>query len=282
MLSLSQNVQGSFETIYESGPDYFKPTYGGFGVNCRGRIICGAGLDKSNTRLKNVFEFRNKKFIEIKPLTTRRSHCASLYITTGLQNHGGLLLVAGSARGEGRHTMEYLIMNNQFRSNDWVLCDDNLPCNVRHHQMNLFQNKVILSGGYINGSPSNNVWLGTFSFNQKLRVNWSFLPPMMESRYGHVAIVIQDKLFCIGGYRSKSSEYYSFETNQWQNGPELPFILYGAKAVLTNQQNKSYLLGGQRDGKISENISLFDPIKGVTNIEAKLNIGSYFHTAVLI
>ena len=130
MLSLRQNNQGSFEAAYKPGPDYYKSIISGFGVNCNGRIICGAGMDDfyRQTTLDNVFIFENNQFIEINPLTTKRSDCSSLYIPLDLENHGGLLLVAGSSRVEGHNTMEYLMMNNDFRSNKWLICENNLPC----------------------------------------------------------------------------------------------------------------------------------------------------------
>ena len=130
---------------------------GGFGVNCNGRIICGAGRDDSDKKLNNVFEFRNNNFTEIKPLKTKRYYCSSLYIPNTLQNHDGFLLVAGSYRGEGKNTMEYLMINDNVENNDWILCEDNLPCTFHRHQMNLLQNKLILTRGYINGIYSNNV-----------------------------------------------------------------------------------------------------------------------------
>jgi hypothetical protein len=148
--------------------------------------------------------------------------------------------------------------------------------------MNLLHNKLILTGGVIDDSSSNKAWQGIISFNQQLRVNWSPLPQMMESRSGHVAIVIEDKLFCIGGWDSKSSEYFCFVTNRWLKGPELPFTLWGAKAILTSQQNKCFLLGGQRNDEYSENITLFDPIKGVEKIEGCLDIPRFGHISVLL
>ena len=228
--------------------------HGGFGVNCNGRIICGAGLDSYGDGLRKVFEFSNDNFVEIKPLTTGRALCPSLYIPPALENQGGLLLVAGSLNG--KDTMEYLMINNEFKSNHWRVCDDNLPCSVGEHQMNLLQNKLILTGGWIDGSLSNKVWQGNISFNQQLRVHWTPLPPMMESRRGHVAVVIQNKLFCIGGWGSKSSEYFSFETNRWEKGPELPSQLFGTTAVLTKQQNQCFLLGGNRGSKNYHTITL--------------------------
>jgi hypothetical protein len=178
--------------------------------------------------------------------------------------------------------MEYLIINNDSRNNQWRVCDDRLPCRVSYHQMNLFQNKLILTGGWTIGRASSKVWKGIISFNQKLRVNWFPLPSMMENRYGHVTVLIQDKLFCIGGWGKKSTEYFSFENNCWNKGPELPFILGGAKAVLNKKQNQCFLLGGLRDSEYSASISLFDPINGVTNIEGSFGIPRSFHSAVLL
>ena len=86
----------------------------GFGVNCNGRIICGAGYDDSGNELNNVFEFRNNMFTQIKPLKMKRNRCSSLYIPPTLQNHDGLLLVAGSLYGEGRNTMEYLMISDNI------------------------------------------------------------------------------------------------------------------------------------------------------------------------
>jgi N-acetylneuraminic acid mutarotase len=105
---------------------------------------------------------------------------------------------------------------------------------------------------------------------------------MMVTRHDNVTVVIQGKLFCIGGQGYKSSEYFSFQNNRWQKGPELPFTLEGAKAILTKQQNQCFLLGGYRDGKESEDITLFDPIKGIEKIEGCLDIPRSLHIAVLL
>jgi N-acetylneuraminic acid mutarotase len=180
--------------------------------------------------------------------------------------------------------MEYLMINKDLRSNQWRLCEDKLPYHVHGHQMNLLQNKIILTGGKIN-RPTSDVWQGSISFNKKnLRVNWTPLPRMMETRRGHVAVVIQDKLFCIGGHHTKSTEYFSFETNRWHKGPELPSELRGrTKGVLTMQQNQCFLVGGgKRDNERAATLSLFDPIKGVKIIEESLDIPRFGHIAVTL
>ena len=195
--------------------------------------------------------------------------------------------MAGSCLVKGGNTMEYLMINNNFRINKWRVCDDKLPYSACGHGMNLLENRIILTGGEVNGKLSNEVWQGKISLITKLHVNWFPLPPMMETRHNHVTVVIQEKLFCIGGdngngKHSASTEYFSFEANCWQKGPELPFILSGGKAVVNKQQTQCFLLGGYRDGRNSTNISLFDPIKGITNIQGNLDFPRCNHIAVML
>ena len=69
----------------------------------------------------NVFVFQSNDFVEISPLIKVRFHCSSLYIPLASGKHDGLLLVAGSCRAKGKingdTSMEYLMINNDFRSN---------------------------------------------------------------------------------------------------------------------------------------------------------------------
>ena len=63
---------------------------------------------------------------------------------------------------------------------------------------------------------------------------------MFESRQGHVSVVLEDKLYCLGGDTSagietlKSVECFSFLTNKWQRCPDLHCTLLGAKGVFNN------------------------------------------------
>jgi len=302
VVTLHWRGQDSFQATYEPIEDNLIPTYGGFCENCNGHVIGGGGNWHGSGTSGGVFEFYENSFIQIfsygkngkteeRNLIMGRSFCSSLYIPPALENHDGILLVAGSYGGKGSTNMEYLMVNNDFRHNHWLVCEDRLPSSVdtrkiqsiRHHQMNLLQNKIILTGGWINGTTSNTVWLGKYSFNlQKLRVKWSLLPPMIQSRCGHVAVVIQDKLFCIGGMGQNTTEYFSFESKCWQKGPQLPFTLEGAKAVFNKQKNQCYLLGGLRDNENSADVSLFDPIKGITKMDWSMDIPRAYHIAVLL
>ena len=278
------------------------PSIGNFCVQCNGRVICGGGLRSIpkcvNTPSKNVYEWRSNQFMEIKSLNFGRSYASAVFYSPNIQNHDGILIVAGKS-GFAGHTMEYLTMNDSFRHHDWRVCTDQLPLDLPsvqiyqdnfqdyHHinfyQINIFQNKLILIniiGG--NKSRYNKVWEGDISFEQELRVKWSPLPPMLVSRPNCVSVVIDDKFFCIGGRYTKSTEYFSFRTNSWQKGPDLPFTLSDAKAVVNPSTSQCFILGGRRDGGYYTKVYLFDPENGLIGIQGELDIARCNSIAVLL
>ena len=59
------------------------------------------------------------------------------------------------------------------------------------------------------------------------------------------------------------------------------WIITKAKAVL-NKKDQCFLVGGYRDGEGSKSINMFDPIKGIINVQGELSIGRYSHIAVLL
>ena len=195
------------------------------------------------------------------------------------------MIVAGGYGGDD--SLEYIIINDSFRSNKWRVCADTLPSKIHNHQLNIVQNKLFLTGGYITGKgKTNEVWQGTISFKPLLRVNWTPLPPMLECRYGHVATVINDTIFCIGGMGPEMgknyTEYYSIETNRWEKGPYLPFTLSQAKGVANHASKQCIIIGGIRNDKCSSKVSLFDPIKGIMDVQGEFNIACHSHIGVLL
>jgi hypothetical protein len=194
---------------------------------------------------------------------------------------GGLGTPEGS---EDQDTMEYLIMNDTFKCNDWQVCLDHLPERLYDHQINIFQNKLILTGGC--SSRPNKAWEGNISFEPELRVKWTPLPSMLEFRDQHVAAVIGDKLFCIGGFNNKSTEYYSSKTNSWQKGPDLPFTLIGAKGIVNSLLCQCFIVGGivgdDHGQRESSKVYLFDPQKGLIDIQGEFGTPRSNHIAVLL
>ena len=246
--------QGEVRSTYQAVKNYPVSSTGGFGINCKERVICGGGEVAS----RNVYKWQINQFVAINSLNIERAYSSSVYLPINIRNVDGVLIVAGGVGWgdhgeEARDTMEYLIMNDSFGSNEWRLCSDKLPCEVFGHQMNICQGKLILSGGEIRGQGiTNQVWEGNISFEKELRIKWTPCTPMLERRLYHVSVAIGDKIFCIGGEnsytrRTKSTEYFSVTTNDWQKGPDLPFAISGAKCVVNKLTGQCFIVGGFRD-----------------------------------
>ena len=193
---------------------------------------------------------------------------------------------------DGSNCIEYLVMNALFRSNPWRVCKDKIPSTVSDYQVNIYENKLILTGGYNcdDREYSNQVLEGSITFEKsELRVSWTLLKPMHEKRFNHVAAVIGDCLYCLGGEEDedkddlKSTEYYSFKSKEWKRGLNLQCCLSQAKGVVDQALKLCFIIGGVRDGVRSPQVSLFNPFEGLLDIEGDIDITSYNEiTAVLL
>ena len=301
-------TEDSMQATYERVQDHFTPTYAGFAANCNGRIICGERVSRVGVsaleyirgleRSKNVYLFEDNRFTQIKSLNCKRLDPSVVYFPPNIVNDAGVLIITSESGLKNR--MEYLIMDDSFRCNDWHMCLDCVPVKIHTHQTNIFQNKLILTGGELHRAATewekwdkqvdeiteSNAWEGTISFEPELRVKWNPLPAMIVHRYYHVAVVIGDKLFCIGGHNTKSTEYYSFVTNSWQKGPDLPFILHGATGVVNPILGQCFIVCSIAMDDLGNNYSskvyLFDPQKGLIDVKGEFDIGRMNNIAVLL
>ena len=231
--------------------------------------------------LKKVYEWKSNKFIEIKPLNSGRSSCSSVFVPLNIENDEGVLVVAGGA-GDGTETMEYLTIpsDDSLIVHDWRVCRDKLPHRLHNSQMHILKNKLILNGNN-DASGKIEVWVGNISFETELRVKWTPLPQMIEERRCHISVCIDDKIFCIGGISKRSTEYFSFKNFSWQKGPDLPFWFYGARGVVNQSTNQCFIVGGCQDVEEASTVYLFDPKKGLIDIQGDSDFPSIFdHIAV--
>ena len=126
------------------------------------------------------------------------------------------------------------------------------------------------------------VWEGTITIQGRLRVEWKPLLPMLEPRHGHVSLLIDENLYCIGGWHNNSTEYYSFQNKVWKKGPDLPFTLGDARCVFNPVRNQHFIIGGCCNGEMSSNLYIFHPQKGLIEIEGEMDIPCAGHIAVLL
>ena len=252
---------------------------GGFGVNCNNTVIIGGGEDSSHKVLKDVFQWTSNQFVPMQPLNFSRYYCSSVYVPLDTEKQDGVLIVTGSY-GEGGDTIEYLNIDGSTRSNKWVTCVDKLPCELYGHQMTLHQGKIIISGGMGIEDFSNQIWEGTITIQDKLRVEWKSLAPMLERRIFHVSLITNEHLYCIGGMDLNTTEFYSFKKKTWEKGPDLPFTLDSAQCVHNPITNQHFIIGGLCDGKKSSKIYTWDPKKSLIEVKGEIDIPRNDHIAV--
>ena len=158
--------------------------------------------------------------------------------------------------------------------------------------MNVFNDRVVITGGISHDEDvENTVWEGAISFNPNFNVKWTRLPSMLQARYDHVAAVLNNKLYCIGGsnyelinegMQFRSSEYLSKDKKSWKSGPSLDFSLNTAKYVVDEASQICIITGGNRNRYDTSNkVSIFHATNGLKDI-GELNTSLEDHIAVLL
>ena len=311
-MTLRQNKTKALYSTYESVKNKLSHTSNFVTANC-GNVSLVGGLQEGTCR---IFEYKSKEYKQLPNLKFMGPFSSLIYFESDSKLHENVVIAIGSPsyydlvfETAGRNCIEYLIMNESFRYNSWKVCNDKLPSNVSDYQINIFENKLILSGGYNceDREYTNQVWQGDITFenysdsddsddnddsddlnNSALRVTWSLLKPMIEKRFNHVSFVIGDCLYCIGGEEDedkedlRSTEFYSFETEKWTKGQNLPFGLSQAKVVVDQALKLCFIIGGVRDGVRSSKVSLFDPYDGISDIEGAIDIDSYNEMSIVL
>ena len=264
-------------------------------VNCGNLTIIG-GM-KNN--LYHIFEFELKECKQMSCLNFKGTFSSIVHFSSNSPPQEDILIAVGYSSyydlifgTDGSNCIEYLVMNALFRSNPWRVCKDKMPSTVSDYQVNIYENKLILTGGYNcdDREYSNQVLEGSITFEKsELRVSWTLLKPMHEKRFNHVAAVIGDCLYCLGGEEDedkddlKSTEYYSFKSKEWKRGLNLQCCLSQAKGVVDQALKLCFIIGGVRDGVRSPQVSLFNPFEGLLDIKGNIDITSYNEiTAVLL
>ena len=187
--------------------------------------------------------------------------------------------------------------SSSLSPNRWIACKDKIPgifgANV---EVFALQDKIVLADveynkiyeGRVVHDPTNNgtIQVGRYRWTPVPTTNilWASFPEMIEPRYNHSITVLGDRLLLsIGGHSTsqdkcvKVCEYFSYESNTWNIGPELPFCLQQAQILpLEDEENTSFkciIVGGIRDHRISPTLSLFDLEGGdITNFKGTLDI----------
>ena len=309
VLTLRSDSTQNFKATYEPVSNNFVDRHNLIATNVGNASFIGGMLDmdreivdslesRTNDRACNVFEYDLKDSKRISNLNFEGPFSSLLYFSPSSKSQEKVLIATGYSSyydlifgTKGSNRIEYLILNDWYRTNSWKVCKDKLPSNVSDYQINIHKDQIILTGGYHcdDREYSNQAWQGNVVFDgTELRVSWTLLKPMHEKRLNHVAIVIDDFLYCLGGEEDedkddlKSTEYYSFVTKEWARGKDLSFGLSQAKGVVVEALKLCFIIGGVRNGVKSSKVSLFDPVEESIDIEKEINLDIYNEIAAVL
>lgn len=93
--------------------------------------------------------------------------------------------------------------------------------------------------------------------------SWKSLPDMPRARFGHCAVIYQDRVWLIGGKNQLGSsisqiDCYNLKTGRWEaETSELVHGRYNAAAAV--YQNRIFVIGGQNDRQILSSVEYYDP-----------------------
>ena len=274
----------------EEWTDYPFAFNGCFGANCDKKLIIGGGSYSDGQSTLKVFEECNSwshKFKQIMPLNYGRTGASACYSRW----HRKLIVAGGTSTYLDDYTLYDLrnielldttSSNSSLASNRWIACKDKIPgifgANV---EVFALQDKIILADveynkiyeGRIVDDPRNNgtIHVGRYTWTPVPTVSivWATFPALNQPRHNHTLIVLGDRLLlCIGGHSNpgdecvKICEYFSYESNTWHIGPELPFCLQQAHILALDDENytslRCIIVGGIRNHIPSTTLSLFD------------------------
>ena len=107
---------------------------------------------------------------------------------------------------------------NIFSFKSQLLTPLNLPrCSA---DCAVFEGKIVISGGHGAGNAPRSVEAFDFLANK-----WSFMPNMVEERFGHSLLAVRNKLFAIRGSHNSTSEVYDSFSKEFVLIKSLPFSL---------------------------------------------------------
>ena len=260
------------EIIYKNVPDMAISNAYSFNETCGGRFVLGGGLDSNDKVLNDVHEVDGQEFKPLPRLNEARYEAGSCYINNRLyvcggENNGAYLL----------DSIEMLHITTSDNAHEWELCETNLPCKVNSHTLTPFKGKIILIGGYVEGSISNKIWEGTLE--SKHDIKWKPMSPMQKGRGNHFSVVVDDNIYVFGGLGSGNVLCEVFDGREWKLGPSFSFSLSTWNAQVVVDRKKRIIITTNEHG-----IVIYDHIKAtiVSNTEYKLKEKRYGFAALLL
>ena len=169
--------------------------------------------------------------------------------------------------GKYSNRAELVMIKNVNHSLSSRLCNTLLPETglIGYSVTNIQEGKVILAGGYRSYPTYDKLataYEGNLNYSED-DLNWTKLPSMEKRRSPHAAFYRGNKLYIVWGSKNSAEWFESCEvfevTNRfWSNGPNVPYALLEPKAVTSQNQSFSLILGMEIKEERKLVIMIFD------------------------
>jgi hypothetical protein len=241
-------------------------------------IVCGGR--QNDVRSNKCISLENNEWVSSASMNSERAAAAAA------QLQDGKLLVTGGYDGS------YLKSAEMLTEEGWESNIPSLPVTIGAHCMvTVNSTTVIAIGGYQNGQISGKTFYFTFG-----EESWTEGPELKNKRgYNSCGKIRRNKesqemsIIVAGGYNGNSYlssvEILDEGSNEWQTGPELPFVIDDSEMV--EDQNGGLVLIGGYSYSVGTLDTLYQLPHGGQDaawikMEQKMKTVRSSHTAILV
>jgi hypothetical protein len=238
-------------------------------------ILCG-GVQNGAPSNK-CYSLENNEWVFSASMNSVRVNAAAAQLKYGK------LLVTGGHDGSAHLSSAEMLTEEGWESNI-----PSLPVTISAHCMvTINSTTVMVIGGYQNDQRSGKTFFFTFG-----EESWTEGPKLKNKREHHSCGKIRRNkesqemsIFVAGGSYLSSVEILGEASNEWQTGPELPFVMFRSQMV-EDQNGGVALIGGISSAYVSVDTLYQLPHGGQdavwAKMEQKMKTGRNAHTAFLV
>merc|ERR1719422_411480 len=204
------------------------------------------------------FETKTETWTHLTDIPEKQSRDASCKVCCV---EGNIYLVGGY----NRRGAEYNPRTNTWRNMP------SLQQKRSYHSVCTLDNKIFVLGGYGEGTTCEMLDLSDDD------PHWRYVAQMNSGHYGDGAVVIERKIYVLGGVHTTNVEVYDADQDQWKIATNMPTKRrYASVAAL---ENKIYVTGG-RGGPPMSSVDCYDPDTNTWSQVANMNIARWSHSLV--
>ena len=220
-------------------------------------VAGGYGKERKALDSVEIYDKTSNSWIKLQPMKTCRGMASSIV-------YNGQVLVTGGRSGDNvlSSIEQYSCHANPFVPPSWCNFAVNLPQPLQDHRTVLYNDRVLVLGGYGNPDMIYEIQLD-FPFITKVLVK---LPSPIPA-IGCGVVLVNDKILIFGGRASKPWDspptadvsMYDITKNEFQELAQLPYPVYNMATV--KYENTAILAGGRDSaflGKTKKTVVSYD------------------------